>query len=156
MLKVLLVLIVCLQPLVAFATNGIFVMNGVNHESYNLINNQPVLIYRIKAEQQKELVNLTRKTSLTALMYNEIAAKERFSYFNGTMTLSEKDYVSFNSAYYFNGQFIMTRAYGYINNQRFFSSKIIFNEKSFLIESKRILIEDENGKHSLIDYSYTL
>ncbi len=156
MLKVLLVLITCLYPLVAYATNGIFVMTGVTHERYKLINDKPVLVYKIKAEKQKEVINLTETSSLTAIMFNEQAAKERFHYYNGTIILTNTDHVSFTDGYYFNGQFVMTRASGSINNKRFSSQKIIFNEKTYLIEAKRILIEDQEGKHSVINYYYQL
>ncbi|WP_318445818.1 hypothetical protein [Photobacterium leiognathi] len=156
MIKFLLVLITCLQPLAAFAASGVFVMSGVLYEKYQLVDNKPVLQYKIKAEKQKEVINLSNSSSMMAIIYDEIAAKKRFSYSNGTLMLSNREYINFHYAYYYNGKFVMNRANGYIGNRSFFSSKIVLDEQARSLHTKRIIIEDITGKHSLINYSLSL
>ncbi|KJF91054.1 hypothetical protein [Photobacterium leiognathi] len=131
-------------------------MSGVLYEKYQLVDHKPVLQYKIKAKTQKEDIKLSNSSTMMIMVYDEKAAKKRFSYSDGTLILSNLEYINFHNAYYYNGKFVMNRANGYIGNNSFFSSKIVLDEQARSLYAKRIVIEDILGKRSLINYSLSL
>lgn len=156
MFRILMIVAIFLHPLVVIAASDSFIMRGIIHEKYQLINDKQILVYRVKADEQQESINFFEVSPLTAMIFDEQAAKKRFNYLNGTIILTKTDYVNFSNGYYFNGQFIMTNANGYIGSKKISSSKFILNEDTYVIKSKRALVDDENGKCSILNYYYKL
>ena len=156
MLRIITIVMCLFNPLVAFAINGTFVMGGVSYNKYKKIDNKPYLQYSITAEKQTEVVDLTNRSMLIAVIFDEQKAKTRFRYDLGKLTVGTIVSINFTEAYYYNGEFVMLNIHGTLNGKRFSAPKMRFNEHIQTITAKRIMFEMDNKKNISHKFIFTL